>query len=34
LLADQVSLRLLGFGQLGVSSPEYIIQVGERQSFV
>jgi hypothetical protein len=29
LLADQVSLRLLGFGQLGVPLREYFIEVGD-----
>jgi hypothetical protein len=28
LLADQVSLRLLGFGQLGVPLPEYCVKFG------
>ena len=29
LLADQVSLRLLGFGQLGVALPEHLVEVDD-----
>jgi hypothetical protein len=29
LLADKVGLSPLGFGQLGVSLPEYFIEVGD-----